>query len=590
MIQLAASGRTDYKIIISASASQPDRHAAEELARFLGEITGAEFPIAADDEPRADTEILVGLSNRTDKYARRMENIKNEGYYIRTDYKRLLLAGKGSRGTLYAVYGFLTDYLGCRWFTSEISSIPRRAELTLPSIAQISEPAFEYREPFFFEAFDGDWAVRNRANSNAAALDEARGGKMTYGRFCHTFNELVPPDKYFDEHPEYFSMVGGKRVKEHTQLCLTNPDVLRIATEKVREWMRTMPDATIFSVSQNDCQNRCECPACRAIEEAEGAASGPIIAFVNKIAEAVHDEFPDKFIDTFAYSYSYRAPKSIRPHKNVIVRMCDIECCFSHPLSDNCQTWPATPDGMRDRTFPHELGRWARQCEHMYIWDYCTNFLHFMIPRPDLSVIVANLRFFYENGVKGVFEQGSYLSNGGYCAELKAYLLARLMWAPYEDENVIIDEFLAGVYGCGAGLVKKIMEEYRRDFEASGEHLYFSTHAEKLFTTLDFDGLEKYRTLYSRLASVAATPQQERAVRKFTLWFRYLEIYKMPLDYPGRDLVIDKFLEDMKEFGVTKFEEGYSLERSVEWMRESLDPDRKFYGDVDNWDDAMLEP
>ncbi len=590
MLTLAKDKNTDYRIVVSESAPVSDLHAAGELAGFLREISGAVFPVVTDAEPPADKEILVGLSKRTEKYLRRMEPLRNEGCYIRTDYQRLVLAGKGTRGTLYAVYGFLEEFLGCRWFTAEVSHIPKRDELTIPSIAKLDQPAFEYREPFFYEAFDGDWAVRNRVNSNAAALDAARGGKMTYGRFGHTFNELVPPDRYFDEHPEYFSMVNGERLRERTQLCLTNPDVLRIATEKVREWMRSMPEAAIFSVSQNDCQNRCECPDCRKLEEEEGAASGPIIRFVNQIAEALEEEFPDKKIDTFAYSYSYRAPRHVRPHKNVVVRMCDIECCFVHPLTDNCPNWPKTPEKLKDRTFPNELARWAKLCDNMYVWDYCTNFIHFLMPRPDLPVLPANLRFFRDNGVKGLFEQGSYVSPGGYMAELKAYLMAKLMWNPDADEAVITDEFLAGVYGCGAGLVRKIMDTFRADYLASGEHLYFSTHAGKLFTTLDFAGLEKYRAMFARLEALALNEQQAKAVRKFKLCFRYLELYKMPLDYPERDLIIDRFVADLKEFGVTKFEETYSLERSVEWMRESLDPDRKFYGDWETEADTMIEP
>lgn len=206
MIALAKDQNTDYRIVVAESAPVSNLHAAEKLANFLHEISGAVFPIVTDAEPPEEKEILVGLSNRTGKYLRRMESLPNEGCYIRTDYKRLLLAGKGTRGTLYAVYGFLEEFLGCRWFTKEISNISKRNELTIPTIAKLDHPAFEYREPFFYEAFDADWAVRNRVNSNASALDAARGGKVIYGRFGHTFNELVPSDRYFDEHPEYFSM------------------------------------------------------------------------------------------------------------------------------------------------------------------------------------------------------------------------------------------------------------------------------------------------------------------------------------------------------------------------------------------------
>ena len=589
MLKLIENGVSNYKIVHSAAADEATLHAAEELRFFLKQITGCELPVVTDEEPPEESEIVVGLCARTDKYLRRMEPVGEEGFYIRTDYRRLILAGRTPRGNLYAVYGFLEKYLGCRWFTRTVSRIPSRKTIELPAIAEIQNPAFEYREPFFHEAFDADWCVRNRVNSNASQLDAARGGKVSYYRFCHTFSELVPADKYFDEHPEYFSLVDGVRRRDRTQLCLTNPDVLNIVIDGVREWMRAAPDAKLFSVSQNDCQYWCECDACRAVEEREGSHSGPIIEFVNKVAEALEDEFPDKLIDTFAYSYSFRAPAHIRPHKNVVVRMCDIECCFAHPLADDCPEWPIPKPDELDRTFPKEIKKWGKLCQRLYVWDYCTNFVHYLMPRPDLPVIVANLRFFHENGVRGLFEQGSYQSDGGWFAELKAYLLAKLMWNPYDDENVIVDEFLAAVYGIAGAVVKKIITEFRKDMEASGRHLYFSTHAEVVLPNLDFAGLEKYRQLYAEAERLAQNEAEAKEIRKAKLWFRYLEIYRMPLNYPGRDEIIDRFAADLAEFNVTKLEEFYSLERSIEWMKESLDPDRKDYAEPDG-NKCMIEP
>ena len=72
----------------------------------------------------------------------------------------------------------------------------------------------------------------------------------------HTFcRHLLRPEEYFDTHPEYFAEIGGKRIREKTQLCLTNPDVLRLVTEQVLEDIRSQPDARIFSLSQDDNYN-----------------------------------------------------------------------------------------------------------------------------------------------------------------------------------------------------------------------------------------------------------------------------------------------------------------------------------------------
>lgn len=146
------------------------------------------------------------------------------------------------------------------------------------------------------------------------------GGKVSFYRYSHTFEELVPPEKWFDSHPEYFSLVNGKRRREHSQLCLTNPDVLEICIEGVRRWMREHPECRIFSVAQNDWYGYCECEHCQAIDRREESHAGALLAFVNAVADAVRDEFPDNRIHTFAYLYSRKAPRFLRPRENVIVR------------------------------------------------------------------------------------------------------------------------------------------------------------------------------------------------------------------------------------------------------------------------------
>ena len=123
---------------------------------------------------------------------------------------------------------------------------------------ELHKPAFEYREPYFSEAADRDWAARNKMNGVLMKLDAATGGKVRYYPFVHSFNALVPPEKYFRGHPEYFSLIDGKRRAERSQLCLTNPDVLRVGVESVERWIADHPEATIFSVSQNDWTGWCE--------------------------------------------------------------------------------------------------------------------------------------------------------------------------------------------------------------------------------------------------------------------------------------------------------------------------------------------
>src|SRR5262249_34557227 len=145
---------------------------------------------------------------------------------------------------------------------------------TINDLDVTDQPAFESRDPFWFPAFDGDWAARNFSNSQSANLNEERGGKIVYKGFVHTFYPLVPPKEHFATHPEWYSLIKGKRTVEGGQLCTTNPELRDFIVRQVKSWLRETPEAKIVSVSQNDWFGACECPVCKALDDREGSHSG----------------------------------------------------------------------------------------------------------------------------------------------------------------------------------------------------------------------------------------------------------------------------------------------------------------------------
>src|SRR5258707_1161987 len=146
-----------------------------------------------------------------------------------------------------------------------------------------------------------------------------------------------------------------------------------------------------------------------------------MIAYVNKIAEAIEKDHPNVAIDTLAYQYTRKPPRNIRPRPNVIVRLCSIECCFSHPLEGCTET--------ANKSFVDDLKGWSHLTNRLYIWDYTTDFAHYLLPFPNIGVLDRNIRTFTENGVAGVFEQGNS-SGAGEMAERRAWILTKLLWNP----------------------------------------------------------------------------------------------------------------------------------------------------------------
>jgi len=449
---LVVQGRSEYRIVVPKDATPAEKHAGAELQAFLKQISGAELPIVDDSGPMPERAILLGKNAYLPQVKAEidLQKLGQEGFTLRVVGPHLVIAGGRPRGTLYGVYTFLEERLGCRWFSSKVSRVPKQADITLGELNDTQVPVLEYREPFWFDAFDGDWAARNKANSANAGLDEARGGKIVYTGFVHTFNSLVPPDKYFGEHPEYFSLVNGKRMKGYYQLCLTNPDVLRIATEAMQELLRKNPQTSIVSVSQNDTGGWCQCENCKKVEAEEGGVhAGPIIRFVNGVAEAIEKDFPSVAVDTLAYQYSRAPVTKTRPRHNVIVRLCSIECCFSHPLAEE------------DTSFKKDIVGWSKMCDRLYVWDYVTTFSHYVLPFSNIEVLQPNIQFFVKHGVKGIFEEGAYQSPGAEMAELRAYLLAKILWNPNCDVEPHRREFMEGYYGKAGEIIDRYLHIVR---------------------------------------------------------------------------------------------------------------------------------
>lgn len=496
----------------------------------------------------------------------------DERFSIAVSASGARLQAHGVRGAQFAAYAFLEDFLGCRFLTADAEYLPERPALIMGQ--RDYAPAFSYREAYWRGALDGDFALKMRLNSARAAIREEQGGRVTFHEYSHTFEKLLPPDEYFDAHPEYFSFFNGARQRENSQLCLMNREVLALCIKKVRAWMRAHPECRIFSVAQNDWYGYCECPACRALDEREGGHSGTMIAFVNAIADAVKDEFPDNFIHTFAYLYTRKAPKTLRPRANVIVRLCSIECCFSHPMA-TCGSAIADIDvaggaarafKAGERLFRDDLAAWGKIAPNLYIWDYTTNFANYLAPFPNLHVMKDNLRLMRDAGVTGVFEQGNYAPGAASAlAGLKIYLLSHLMWNPDADDRALIEDFATHYFGPAAPDVLQYIEliegcvlpEHMGIFDAPDS------------PAIPDEAVEKGRALLERALAACETEEQARRVRLEKLSPDYLYLTRLPLFAPGRAEMIDAFEKEARALGVRELFERRALKESFLCMKNS---------------------
>jgi len=501
---LADKGFSRYCIVIPSFPTQQEQKAAIVLQDNLLQISGAALPVISADRSRSPYEILLGQNDRLGELGVEIDfnELKSDGFIIKTDSMRLIIAGGSYKGTLYGVYEFLERILGCRMYSPQVKIIPEKELISIGGLDIKEIPVITFRDIHYNVTWNNEYSDWHRLDHDSV------GGRPAWGSWVHTFNSLVPPEVYFESHPEYYALRDGKRIA--TQLCLTNPDVLKITIQNLRKQIASNPEAKYWSVSQNDNRQYCLCDNCRAIDEREGSPSGSIITFVNKVAE----QFPDLMISTLAYEYSRKAPAYIKPGKNVNIMLCSIEAKRDRPIAE--------ADDPVSKSLVRDVEAWGKIANDIIVWDYVIQFSNLVSPFPNLHVLKPNIKFFADNGVTAMFEQGNR-DGGGEFAELRSYMIAKLLWNPAANSDTIMNDFLKGYYGAAATPVRTYIDEMREALLKSGKSLGIfdspNKASESYLTPLLID---RYRFLFD---------QAEFSVKDDPELLERVKTARMPLDF-----------------------------------------------------------
>ena len=443
-VVLVRDGRRECVIVLPKEAGPSEAWAAEELQAHLREMTGAEVPILPDGKPNA---ILLGSAAKGLITPDELAALGDDGYIIRTQPRLVAIAGGPKRGTLYGVYTFL-ERLGVRWWTPTETHIPKLDSIAVEPMDLREVPRLQYRDIMYRDTH-GEvgqlWMARNKLNGMIWKDAPAKlGGRYPFGgkMLAHTLMDLLKKHKV-EITPEMMSMdAKGARAKpgsRRDQLCFTNRAAVEAITRVVVAEYKARPDIQFVMIGQEDGHNYCRCPECQAIAKREESQAGPVVHFANAVAEAAEKEVPGAAVAVNAYVWSRTPPKHLRPRPNVYVVLASYECDFGHPLADSVSK--------PNVDFRRDLERWDALTERLYVWDYVVNFLHYLMPQPNLDVMAPNLEYYADHGVVGVMEQGAWNAFGPEFAPLRQWGLAKALWNPEADNRKLIEEFCRGYYG-----------------------------------------------------------------------------------------------------------------------------------------------
>ena len=501
---------TSYTLVVQEGGAACVRNSANELVEYLEKATGFHM-----EEKASDHEIVIGVTDRdTDAVRAARDAVELDGYTMLMDGGRLYITGSCDRGTMYGVYDFLEEFVGVRFFAADTTVIIEQESAQIPAdYHKLHNPAFDLRDTYWYDMrYKQDFANHSKDNSfydSSTPVPDIGGGVGYAGRFVHTFSLLT----------------GGTSHTGNVQPCLTDEEVYQTVLSNVRAWLDENPEATIISVSQNDSDagvGGCQCENCKAINDAEGSEMGSLLTFVNRIANDIKDDYPSVYVDTLAYRYTRKPPKNIRPAENVIIRLCSIECCFTHALSEAC---------IYNTSFRKDIEAWSAICDNLYIWDYTYNAETYFTFFPNFDVLCDNVKFYKEHNVKGVFLEGQQVSVSGEFAELRSYLLAKLLWDPdmTEDEYYAhMDEFLQYYYGPGWVKIKEYMQAMTAHAIARNTHVGIFDKGLKMYPFTKDNGKKdvnfgtNMKAYWDQALEMAQTEEQRAHVEKSSIQAYYL--------------------------------------------------------------------
>ncbi len=567
---LVAKNRPMATIVIPIQdpESEVNMRAARLLQSSVQEMSGCTLPIIKSNLRNLKSSINIGFSENTVKRSRGYygelkitlvrginlphpesnKSLKPDGFGVYTSGASLSIVSGGRKGAIYGVVHLLEKYFGCRCFSPTAYIFPEQSNLKVKNVFDIENPAIEFRAVYGEFSKDPDYLDWTKGNSSS----EMYGA----GYSVHTFEKLVPPSTWFKDHPDYYALIKNRR--SPIQLCPSNPEIVPIVVAKLKQEIAAQPSKHVWSVSQNDNEYFCQCQRCLDINSEEGTPGGAQLRFVNEIAK----QFPKETISTLAYQWSRKATKITKPEKNVQIVLCTIEADRSQPIETN----PTTFDFVKD------INDWARVTKNIYLWDYTVNFNHMLAPFPNLFTLQPNIEFFVKYGVNQVFEQTN-TSPGHEFSELKAYLLAKLLWNPKAEVPKIIHEFCLGYYGPGGEYIEKYIYDLTSAMQESKTRLdIFGSPVTHANDFLSERNLDDYGSQFFLALATASDPVHRQRILTARLSLDYARMliaandvfgsrgfYKLENGKPIAKISIpgsfDEFLETATTNNVTSLSE-----------------------------------
>ncbi|MBE6599039.1 MAG: DUF4838 domain-containing protein [Ruminococcaceae bacterium] len=469
--RLTIGGKNISNFVISynSSAGGVLAKAAKELQSYIRQATGVTLPIRTY-KVNSGNRILIDETLVTDT---------DSTFRIKNDSYGLVIGGNAKRGALYAVYHFLEEFLGWRFFASDTEVCLDSDAIDISGVNYTFEHSFLLRDIYDLDYFDKGISVKRYQNGDGKRRNmEDVGGVMSYcPNGIHTF------------------WILNNEESEGDQPCLNDTTVRATMRKNIRAFLDRNPDSWAVHVSQNDNIRYCTCSECMADINYYGSPAGSIIELCNWIAEDLETynggKYKDVYVMTFAYQYSLDCPSNIVCHPQVMVQFAIIDICHQHALTDP-ECTHGNSEALLSGTIKvrgnaeviEEIEKWCKICDHFYLWDYAMNFRYYYSPMPNFDVLLENYRYLIKLGCRGFIYQSNVQAPSAEFGVLRSYLIAKITENPDMTEAEYqnhINEFLMAYYGSAWTYIREYFDFVQNLCDEHGECFGIYNSPEMMF-------------------------------------------------------------------------------------------------------------
>lgn len=518
-IKLLNNGISSYKIVIPSGSTGAVKSASNIFKNYFYKISNVSLSIEESSIIKNDDKaIYIGFDVDGN-------NLKDDAILISTkNGNSLQISAQSARSVIYSVYYFLEKYLQCSFWTADEESIPKLKNISIPDLNFIYTPPFKYRSNYnYFSIRDNQYSAAIKQNGYGHQMGTSWGRPNEIEGFAHTFQKLIPVEKYFKKNPEWFTDPNNEHKpctnkskmpsNSETQLCLENKGLYQELLKNLLQWIsnvkKSKPYSNTFSVSINDNNGVCNCEECIKKMQVYGQPSGLLILFLNKLIKDVRIKYPEVKLNTLAYLKYLAPPKNIKAEEGISVMIAPIRANFGYAINSD-----------QNKLTRDYIKGWSKICDELYFWGYNTNFNNFLMPHPSFYHLGEDLIYLKNIGFVGAFIQDNIYTKGiGFFKAMDNWVTSKLLWDPSLNQESLVNQFFNGYYGDSGIYLKQYYDLIIKSYLESG--VFLNTFNDD-YSFLNSDIIVKGEQLFEKAIQIS---------KNNDVILKRIEIEKLAFDY-----------------------------------------------------------